>query len=401
MKIKNNDNLFCVSALAVAHAYVDKDPHLNTIRKPGNTPNTMQKRLVDQLMAVAGLGNLVTRCGYTELEKMQTALLPHYQIKVWCKEDSNDLFYEGQPADKILNLYLHDRHYDVISNSGSGDPPRAEPFTDHMALYQWKQGNHYKKSYQYSPQSYLHCLTSQNVHALDILTINIRLPALLTSPCSLEEYKDVNETIHNAICVMTDDPRKLFIFQCWNDLNGNPEDILKKFKAILPNVEPKFRHESITHISNNWDVTIASDQPNATGHFELTGQLGQRRALDPAQSMDDCVGVKIVHPSLDSHILVPFCHRQNMNVDRILSIFKHVQQSKQAFELDQGMQWKVVIIENPEGAGYKQVVESTSTLVNWKQWFSYHCGNSGCFIQGSKQTDKTVCVTYIFWVKNK
>uniref|UniRef100_A0A915J646 Uncharacterized protein n=1 Tax=Romanomermis culicivorax TaxID=13658 RepID=A0A915J646_ROMCU len=108
VKIKNSDNLCCARALAVACAYVDNDPHLNTIRKPRNTPNTMQKRLATQLMVMAGLGDLATGCGYSELEKLQTALSPDYQIKVWCKEDFNDLFYEGPAADKILNLYLHE-----------------------------------------------------------------------------------------------------------------------------------------------------------------------------------------------------------------------------------------------------------------------------------------------------
>uniref|UniRef100_A0A915KAZ1 Uncharacterized protein n=1 Tax=Romanomermis culicivorax TaxID=13658 RepID=A0A915KAZ1_ROMCU len=80
-KIKNLDNLCCARALAVARAYVDNDPHLNTIRKLHNTPNTMQKRLATQLMVMAGLGDLATGCGYSELEKLQTALSPDYQIK--------------------------------------------------------------------------------------------------------------------------------------------------------------------------------------------------------------------------------------------------------------------------------------------------------------------------------
>uniref|UniRef100_A0A915L9B5 Uncharacterized protein n=1 Tax=Romanomermis culicivorax TaxID=13658 RepID=A0A915L9B5_ROMCU len=58
VKIKNSDNLCYARALAVARAYVDNDPHLNTICKPRNTANTMQKRLAAELMRMAGLGDL-------------------------------------------------------------------------------------------------------------------------------------------------------------------------------------------------------------------------------------------------------------------------------------------------------------------------------------------------------
>uniref|UniRef100_A0A915J0P1 Uncharacterized protein n=1 Tax=Romanomermis culicivorax TaxID=13658 RepID=A0A915J0P1_ROMCU len=111
-----------------------------------------------------------------------------------------------------------------------------------------------KRLLRYSPQSYLYYLTPENVHALNILTIDNSLPALLTSPCSLEEYKDVEETILNAVSGMTDDLRKLFPFQCWNNVNGDPKDILKNFKVTLPRVKPKFRHESVTHITYHFTL---------------------------------------------------------------------------------------------------------------------------------------------------
>uniref|UniRef100_A0A915KE21 Uncharacterized protein n=1 Tax=Romanomermis culicivorax TaxID=13658 RepID=A0A915KE21_ROMCU len=40
---------------------------------------------------------------------------------------------------------------------------------------------------------------------------------LLTCPCSLEEYEDVEETICNTISTKDDELRKFFMLQCWLD----------------------------------------------------------------------------------------------------------------------------------------------------------------------------------------
>uniref|UniRef100_A0A915IWS4 Uncharacterized protein n=1 Tax=Romanomermis culicivorax TaxID=13658 RepID=A0A915IWS4_ROMCU len=58
--------------------------------------------------------------------------------------------------------------------------------------------------------------------------------ALLTSPYSLEEYKDVKKTICNAISTMEDELKKFFTLQCWMDVNSDPKEILNRYKTTLP-----------------------------------------------------------------------------------------------------------------------------------------------------------------------
>jgi hypothetical protein len=110
-------------AIVVARARLNKDTDKSTwgsVRK-GDQPakrNYLQTTLAKELMAKAGLENFQDLCGIPELKKLQDVLSPDgYQLKVFSKDIFNDIFYKGEVVDatQIINLYLHDGHYDVIT----------------------------------------------------------------------------------------------------------------------------------------------------------------------------------------------------------------------------------------------------------------------------------------------
>uniref|UniRef100_A0A915K656 Uncharacterized protein n=1 Tax=Romanomermis culicivorax TaxID=13658 RepID=A0A915K656_ROMCU len=123
-----------------------------------------------------------------------------------------------------------------------------------MAADQPKLGKQFSKGYQYSSGSYLQHLTPKNAHALNLLTVSLPLPALLTSACSLEEYEDVEKIIQDSISDMNDCLRKFFMLQCWLDMKGKPKDILTRYKAGLPQIEPRFGRQLVTHIINRFTL---------------------------------------------------------------------------------------------------------------------------------------------------
>uniref|UniRef100_A0A915IJ80 Uncharacterized protein n=1 Tax=Romanomermis culicivorax TaxID=13658 RepID=A0A915IJ80_ROMCU len=91
---------------------------------------------------------------------------------------------------KVFSSLVHD----TISTSAPF-PYESDTFLHRMAMDQPKPGKQYSKGYQYPSESYLQHLTPNNAHALNLLTVSLPLPALLTSPCSLEEYKDDEKII--------------------------------------------------------------------------------------------------------------------------------------------------------------------------------------------------------------
>uniref|UniRef100_A0A915JND4 Uncharacterized protein n=1 Tax=Romanomermis culicivorax TaxID=13658 RepID=A0A915JND4_ROMCU len=99
------------------------------------------------------------------------------------------------------------------------------------------------------PSFHMH-LTTQNAHTMNLLTVSLPLPALLTSPCSLEEYKEVEMIIGDSISKMDNSLRMFFMIQCWLDVNSKSKDILTPYKATLPQIQLKFGRESVTHITN-------------------------------------------------------------------------------------------------------------------------------------------------------
>jgi len=102
---------------AVAKAIIDNDVHVQTIKFPDpRAKNPLQATRANQLMKDAGLQGHVGGCGIPELQKLQAFLTPGYQIKVWCMEKFDKLIFEGPKAQKLLHLYLHENHYDVITS---------------------------------------------------------------------------------------------------------------------------------------------------------------------------------------------------------------------------------------------------------------------------------------------
>jgi len=117
VRIKNQDTLCCARALVVAKAIVDEDVHVNAIKFPiPRAKNTIQATRAAQLMSDAGLPEHTGACEITELQKLQEVLTPQYQIKVWCQEKFDSITFMGQKAGKVLHLYLHANHYDVITS---------------------------------------------------------------------------------------------------------------------------------------------------------------------------------------------------------------------------------------------------------------------------------------------
>ena len=73
----------------------------------------MQTRLAQELHETFGVS--LGACGISEVKKFQAAL-PGYQLNVVSKEHLNALIYSSPDAEKHLNLYHHDNHYNVITS---------------------------------------------------------------------------------------------------------------------------------------------------------------------------------------------------------------------------------------------------------------------------------------------
>jgi len=101
----------------------------------------------------------------------------------------------------------------------------------------------------------------------------------------------------------------------------------------------------------------------------------------------DRIGVELNHVDLDRRVLVPFSTVTDMSVDRILGVLERMQQSKQSFQFDQNMTMKLVIIQNPSGAGKGYYERTTTRLVNWSDWKKKHTGHGGCFVQVNKKVN--------------
>lgn len=104
-------------ALVVARAFVDNDPHYKSIRQPDpRSKNNLQTKLAEKLMQEASMQHYSGLCGIPELWKFQNILKPDYQVKVWSKEQMGNLVFEGPHASKVLHLFLHNNHYDVLKS---------------------------------------------------------------------------------------------------------------------------------------------------------------------------------------------------------------------------------------------------------------------------------------------
>jgi hypothetical protein len=127
----------CARAIVTAKARLDNDPQWEAIRKGDKQRYTLQRRLAQQLMKDAGLEDFDGPCGLTELDKFQAVLSPDYQIKVYGANETQMLVYKGIiiseylldgtvylyknilgfiSADKVVNLFFDEGHYDVITS---------------------------------------------------------------------------------------------------------------------------------------------------------------------------------------------------------------------------------------------------------------------------------------------
>jgi hypothetical protein len=123
IKIKNNDSLCCARAIVTAKAHrdynVDRDNDelrrtYEAIRKGGAFRATRQKTEARFLHRRAGVPE--GPCGIPELRLFQVAL-PGYRIRVFSKDAFNAVIFDGQTTGQLLNLFLHDSHYDVITSA--------------------------------------------------------------------------------------------------------------------------------------------------------------------------------------------------------------------------------------------------------------------------------------------
>jgi hypothetical protein len=120
--------------VVTAQAILDLDPNKDNIIRGDVQRRTAQKRLAAALMREAGLTDHKDPCGIAEYEKVQ-AVRPGYQLKIVEARNLKELIFKGiftnacfflfkvnlvnfclgPPADKVINLLLHDRHFYVIT----------------------------------------------------------------------------------------------------------------------------------------------------------------------------------------------------------------------------------------------------------------------------------------------
>jgi len=114
----------------------------------------------------------------------------------------------------------------------------------------------------------------------------------------------------------------------------------------------------------------------------------------------DRIGVELNHVDLDRRVWVPFSTVADMSVDRIFGVLERIQQSKQSFQFDQNMTMKLVIIQNPSGAGKGYYERTTTRLVNCSDWKKKHTGHGGCFVQVNNNKVNTKKIKLLNNLKN-
>ena len=112
ISINNNDDFCLARALAVAIARIEKDPKYKQIR---DSKRHIQLERALDLHQVANVP--LGPCGMDEVKLFQQ-YLTNYQIIV-VSGDHNSIIYPPKPPDTdekpTINLYFHDKHFDVIT----------------------------------------------------------------------------------------------------------------------------------------------------------------------------------------------------------------------------------------------------------------------------------------------
>jgi hypothetical protein len=110
IRIQNTDEICLARALVVAKAKIENDSryyHIKGYRRP------LQARLASDLHQKAGVP--IAICGLDEVKLFQT-YLSDYQNNIVSKEHQNSIIFSGSEKDKMIYLFLHDNHYDVITS---------------------------------------------------------------------------------------------------------------------------------------------------------------------------------------------------------------------------------------------------------------------------------------------
>ena len=108
--IQNKDDMCLARALVVSIAKIENDSRYKTVI---DHRWSMQTHLANDLHEKAGVPN--GKCGLNEVKQFQT-YLSDYQIDIVSKEHQNSILYSGPENEKRIYLFLHDNHYDVITN---------------------------------------------------------------------------------------------------------------------------------------------------------------------------------------------------------------------------------------------------------------------------------------------
>ena len=110
IRIQNEDDLCLARALVVSITKIENDSRYKSII---DHRNLLQGRLAHDLHQKANV--LIGKCGINEVKQFQT-YLTDYQINIVSKEHQNAIIFSGPDKEKRIYLFLHDKHYDVITS---------------------------------------------------------------------------------------------------------------------------------------------------------------------------------------------------------------------------------------------------------------------------------------------
>jgi hypothetical protein len=110
VRIQNKDDLCLARALVVSIAKIENDSRYKVI---ANHRASLQECLAHDLHEKAGVP--IGSCGIDEVKQFQ-AYWTDYQINVVSKEHQNSIIFSGPDKEKRIYLFLHDKHFDVITS---------------------------------------------------------------------------------------------------------------------------------------------------------------------------------------------------------------------------------------------------------------------------------------------
>ena len=136
IRIKNPDELCMARAIAVGLARLEKDPKYDDIYRGRPLQRTRALTLHQQ----AGVS--LQPCGIEEAKKFQ-AVLADYQLVIVSAEHFDSIIFKGPTQEKVIYLYLHHGHYDLIT-SMSGFMGRNYYCLECEKGYNTEEGRHHR-----------------------------------------------------------------------------------------------------------------------------------------------------------------------------------------------------------------------------------------------------------------